>query len=69
MRGRVLSLYGIIFRGGPAVGALIMGFASERAGLRPPLAIGALLAVLAWLWTWSARRRIREALEAPEHAD
>jgi predicted MFS family arabinose efflux permease len=69
MRGRVLSLYGIIFRGGPAVGALIMGIASERAGLRLPLAIGAMLAVFAWLWTWSARGRITDALEAPEHAD
>jgi predicted MFS family arabinose efflux permease len=69
MRGRVLSLYGIIFRGGPAVGALIMGVASERAGLRLPLAIGAVLAIFAWLWTWSARGRITGALEATEHAD
>jgi predicted MFS family arabinose efflux permease len=69
MRGRVLSLYGIIFRGGPAVGALIMGVASEHAGLRLPLAVGALLAVLAWLCTWSARGRITGALEAPEQAD
>ena len=37
MRGRVLSLYGIIFRGGPAIGALIMGIASERAGSPPAL--------------------------------
>src|SRR5258706_16165265 len=28
MRGRVMSLYGMIFRGGPALGALIMGAAS-----------------------------------------
>ena len=33
------------------------------------LTIGALLAVFAWLWTWSARGRITGALEAPEHAD
>lgn len=69
MRGRVLSLYGIIFRGGPAVGALIMGLASEHAGLRLPLAVGSLLAMLAWLWTWSARARITRALEAAGHAD
>ena len=69
MRGRVLSLYGIIFRGGPAVGALIMGIASEHAGLRLPLAVGSLLAMLAWLWTWSARARITRALEAAGHAD
>lgn len=69
MRGRVLSLYGIIFRGGPAVGALIMGIASEHAGLRLPMAVGSLLAMLAWLWTWCARARITRALEATGNAD
>jgi predicted MFS family arabinose efflux permease len=64
-----MSLYGIIFRGGPAIGALIMGVASDRVGLRLPLAAGALLAVFAWLWTWTARGKIMEALEATEPAD
>lgn len=45
MRGRVLGLYGIIFRGGPALGALIMGGLSEWLGLRWPVAGGALLAL------------------------
>lgn len=63
MRGRVLSLYGLIFRGGPAVGALLMGGASEFVGLRWPLAVGALIAILAWAWIWSRRRRIAEVLE------
>ncbi|WP_158045783.1 MFS transporter [Skermanella pratensis] len=69
MRGRVLSLYGVIFRGGPALGALIVGVASERFGLRIPLAASAGLAVLAWLWTWSGRARIVRALEPGRHAD
>ena len=43
MRGRVLSLFGLIFRGGPALGALVMGAASELVGLQAPLAVGALL--------------------------
>src|SRR5260370_14543231 len=42
MSGRVMALYGMIFRAGPAVGALLMGLASEYLGLRLPLAIGAL---------------------------
>jgi hypothetical protein len=46
-----------------------MGIASERAGLRLPLAAGAVVAVLAWLWTWSSRSRITGALEEAEHAD
>ncbi len=41
MRGRVLALYGLIFRGGPALGALLMGAIAERTGLVWPIAIGA----------------------------
>jgi len=53
MRGRVLSVYAIVLRGGPALGALIMGFAAEHFGLRLPLIVGALvlLAVSAVAWT------------------
>ena len=63
-RGRVLSLYGIIFIGGPAAGALIMGALSEVLGLRLPLAGGAILALLVWLRTWRRRHAIAAALEA-----
>ena len=42
MRGRVMSLYGLIVRGGPAIGALVMGAAAEWYGLRWPLAVGAI---------------------------
>ena len=38
MRGRVLSLYGIIVRAGPALGSLAIGAASDRFGLRWPTA-------------------------------
>lgn len=63
MRGRVLSLYGLIFRGGPALGALIMGTASDGVGLRWPLAVGGMLALAAWFLTWTRRRRMEAALE------
>ena len=62
-RGRVLSLYGLIFRGGPALGALVMGGLSEVFGLRLPLAGGACLAALAWAVVWSRRHRLAAALE------
>ena len=64
MRGRVMSLYGLIFRGGPAIGALIMGAASEAVGLRWPLAAGVGLALLATAWIWRRRQRMTAALEA-----
>lgn len=64
MRGRVLSLYSIIFIGGPAAGALVMGTLSEALGLRLPLAGGVILALAVWLWIWRRRQNIAEALEA-----
>ncbi len=62
IRGRVLSLFGLIFRSGPAFGALLMGVASEVAGLRWPLAIGAVLGAMAFLMVWRRRRVIGDAL-------
>ncbi len=66
VRGRVLSLFGLVFRSGPAIGALIMGLASELLGLRWPLVIGALLGALAWAVVWQRRKVIAEALR-PSH--
>lgn len=42
MRGRVLSLLGMIQRGGPALGALAIGFASDFVGFRWPVVFGCL---------------------------
>ena len=63
MRGRVLSLYGVIFRGGPAVGSLLMGGLSDLFGLRWPMALGGLLCLAAAAWTWRGRRRMIVLLE------
>lgn len=62
MRGRILSIHGVIFRGGPALGALAMGAMSELTGLRVPVALGA--AVLLGFTAVLAFRlpRIRAAL-------
>jgi predicted MFS family arabinose efflux permease len=62
MRGRALSLFGLIFRGGPALGALIMGAASEALGLQAPLAAGALLGLLAAGLLWRRRAAIGHSL-------
>ena len=55
-RARVMSLYGIMFRSGPALGALVMGIAADSFGLRAPLAIGAVAALTTGLLYW---RRVR----------
>ena len=65
MQGRVLSLYGIIFRGAPAIGSLIAGGLSESFGLRWPIAGGCALCIAVWLWTWRRRSAITTALETP----
>jgi MFS family permease len=65
MRGRVMSLYGLIFRGGPSIGALGAGILSLQLGLRWPIAVGAALLTVAWLWTCLIRRRIASHLAAP----
>jgi MFS family permease len=63
MRGRVMSLYGLVARGGPALGALIMGAAAEHLGLRMPVAIGAGICLVLWIWAWRQRKPMAESLE------
>jgi MFS family permease len=65
MRGRVMGLYGLIFRGAPAIGALGAGGASAYFGLRTshscwrfPFAVS--------LWTFSSRQRVAGALDATD---
>ena len=48
-RGRVMSLYGMVFRGFPAIGALVIGVAADLVGLAIPLATAAILTLVAWL--------------------
>jgi predicted MFS family arabinose efflux permease len=64
LRGRIMALYGMIFRAGPAVGAVLMGSLSGHLGLRLPLAAGALVSCSFWAWTRLKQRRIAETLEA-----
>jgi predicted MFS family arabinose efflux permease len=63
MRGRVMGLYGLIFRGAPAIGALAAGAASTYFGLRPPILLGAGLVLAAGAWGYSRRDRIAAALK------
>lgn len=64
MRGRVMGLYGMLFRAGPALNALLVGWLSSYLGLRLSLAAGAAVCLLAWLWAVSSRGALERALEA-----
>ncbi len=63
LRGRVMGLYGMINRGGPAVGALVMGTLSSYVGLQWPVAGGAAICLLVWLWARSRQEIMTRALE------
>ena len=63
MRGRVMSLYALVFRGVPAIGAISLGVIADQIGLQATFAISAALALLVWLPVAYARRRIEAAVD------
>ena len=63
MSGRVMALYGMIFRAGPAVGAVLMGTLSEYLGLRLALALGAIVSGSFWLATRFRHKSMAAGLE------
>ena len=63
LRGRVLAFYGLLWMGGAAVGALIMGVLSEWIGLRAPVAAGGAVCLLIWLWGMTMRKRVSRIIE------
>jgi MFS family permease len=69
MRGRVLSMHGVIFRGGPALGALAMGAASDHLGLRLPSALGALLILGAVAVMLTRVKALAEAMRLEDAKD
>lgn len=64
MAGRVMGIHVQNFRGAPALGALIMGFASEFVGLRWPFVAGAVVILATCLLAYWKRGPIIEALES-----
>jgi MFS family permease len=69
MRGRVISNYGLVNQGVPALGTLVIGAIAEHTGLSTPVAVGAVLGIGAWAWAWSRRRRLVSALEVAPPAE
>ena len=65
MRGRVMSLYLLIFRGMPAIGSLIDGVIAHTFGLRVTFAICACVSLVVWGLCMPRRHAIALALEHP----
>ena len=68
MVGRVLSLWGMITRAAPAMGALIYGAAAEVFGLQVPVLIGVAICMAMWARTWLRLSQLAPALEGGEAA-
>jgi predicted MFS family arabinose efflux permease len=66
MRGRVMGLYGLIFRGAPSLGALAAGIASVHFGLRVPVIVGAVIVIATAAWTYSKHAKIDAVLPRPD---
>ena len=69
MRGRVLSLWGMIVRACPACGALALGTAGELFGLRLPTLSAMALALLVAAWGFSRLPRMAATLEGAPRDD
>jgi MFS family permease len=63
-RGRVISLYSLNGRAGPALGALVMGYMSHVLGLQIPTAGAAVIGIFVVLYVARDSRKIAEATEA-----
>jgi predicted MFS family arabinose efflux permease len=68
MRGRVMSIYGIIAQSLPSLGTLAMGAIAAHTGLRLPVAVGAIIVGLLWAWAWRLRVPLAAALESEPDA-
>ncbi len=62
-RGRVIAVHGIVSRGGPAVGAVLLGMLAEVFGLQLPLMAGACICFVLFAWALRHQATLAEALE------
>lgn len=62
-RGRVVSVYGLINQGVPAIGAITIGGLAEKFGLQWPVAVSAALCMGLGLFMWRQRVWMAKSLE------
>ena len=65
-RGRAMSLWGLIFRGAPALGVLLMGTASDWFGLAAPVIGGAVVCILFAVYGLRWRDRLNAEIASHE---
>src|SRR5690606_8719770 len=65
VRGRVLSVYGMLFSSAPGLGALAMGWAGDRVGIAIPVLVGAAIGLAASSMIFMHRLKLARLLEPP----
>ncbi|MAF49079.1 MAG: MFS transporter [Rhodospirillales bacterium] len=63
LRGRVMSLWGVTNRSGPALGALLLGWMAVHIGFQWPILLAATLTGAVGIYVWSQRRAMQAAME------
>jgi MFS family permease len=63
VRGRVMSIWGMILRGGPASGALMIGSIAGYSDLQFAFFIATTLFLVLWLWTLPRTKNMAQKLE------
>jgi predicted MFS family arabinose efflux permease len=69
LRGRVVSVYGMIAQDMPAIGAMMIGGLAEIFGLQLPVAMGAGVCLILWWWAGRQKHRLAAALESETATD
>jgi MFS family permease len=69
MRGRVMSLWAVVFLGSTPIGAPLIGFLAGRYGARFALGVGGLATLLIAVWAGFALRRIRNTRRLAARVD
>ena len=59
----------MIFRSGPALGALAVGRIGDAVGLGWPVTVGSLVGLAIYIYAFSQRTRLHAALEGEPRAD
>ena len=67
-RGRVVSIYGLINQGVPAIGSITIGGLAEHYGLKWPVAAGATICLVLGLSIWRRRSFMAKTLESDSGA-
>ncbi len=68
LRGRAMSLWGLLNRSGPAIGAFVLGSLAGYAGFRWPMLAGVAISAVVAVFVFTRRQSIRQTLIENEAA-